>query len=263
MPTRAPRQAIALDREFTHAGATNPLAAFHTGISAALLVPLEAATAAVATPGMAAWKHPGFDELLFFWNNLPSDSRVEIFLPGLDVGYIALLRKPRHAPNTVQIVDDHTLVLEVEGATYLPVPDLGVERLAGLMTVKLPDTIKTGQLFKVDVLQMRAATGAIVGAFQLMIPVSKAARVYGREARILDVFEERLKLTPAASRWHPVLARQVDYFRARAKGLAEEAAEDCEVHPGEEGKARLRIILEKIKTENVGDWQVWYRIEKM
>ena len=244
-PTRAQ---AGPNRDFPRVAAATRLAMFHTGIAAALARPLASVTAAVATPGLAAWKHPGFDELLFFWNNLPPDSRVEIYLPGLDVGYIALVRMLRHAPDTVQIIDDHTLVLKAEGATYLPVPDLGLERLAGLLTVRLPDTIKTGQLFKVDVLQMRAATGVIVGAFQLMIPVSKAARIYAREARILDVFEERLRLTPAANRWHPILARQVDYFRARAKGLAEEAADECgHVPPGGGDGVRLRVIIEKIK----------------
>jgi hypothetical protein len=128
------------------------------------------------------------------------------------------------------------------------VPNLGPERIAGLLTVRLPDTIKTGQVYTVDVLQMRAPAGVIIGAFQLMIPVSKAARIYTREARILAVFEERLQLTPITNRWHPILAKQVDYFRARAKGLAEEAADECSQRPPDDGKGvRLRIILERIK----------------
>ena len=227
---------------------TARLSVFRTGIAAALTRPLDAVTAAAAVPGLSAWKHPGFDELLFFWNNLPPQSRVEIYLPGLDVGYIALLRSLRHAPDTVRIVDEHTLVLEAQGVSYLPVPNLGVERLAGLLTVRLPDNIKTGQLYKVDVLQMRAATGAIVGAFQLAIPVSKAARIYAREARLLEVFEERLRYTPARNRWHPILARQVNYFRARAKGLAEEAADECGAGDNGPGHGtRLRIVIEKVK----------------
>jgi hypothetical protein len=221
---------------------------FRTGIAAALARPLEGAIAAAATPGLAAWKNPGFDELLFLWNNLPPDSRVEIYLPSLDVGYIALLRTLRHAPDTVRILDDNTLILRPEGVTYLPMPNLGRERIAGLLTVKLPDTIKTGQVYKVDILQTRAPAGVIVGAFQLMIPVSKAARIYAREARILAVFEERLKLTPNTNRWHPILAKQVAYFGARAKGLAEEAADECSQRPPDDGKGvRVRVILERVK----------------
>jgi len=230
-----------------HATALTHISGFRTGIVAALARPLETVTTAVATPGLAAWKHPGFDELLFFWNNLPPDSHVEVYLPSLDVGYIKLLRTLRGAPDTVRILDDNTLSLKPEGVTYLPVPNLGMERIAGLLTVRLPDTIKTGQLYTVDVLQIRAAMGLIIGAFQLMIPVSKAARIYAREARILTVFEERLRLTPITDRWQPILAKQVEYLRARSKGLVEEAADECAQAPGTGEGARVRIIVEQIK----------------
>ncbi len=210
--------------------------------------PLEAVAAVAGAPGLAAWRHPGFDELLFFWNNVPHDSRVEVFLPSLDVGYITLLRTLRHAPSTVRIIDENTLLLTPSGVTYLPVPNLGTERIAGLLTVTLPTNIKTGQVFTIDVLQSRAPAGVIIGAFQLMIPVSKAARIYNREARILAVFEERLQLTPVTNRWHPILLKQVAYLRTRAKGLAEEAADECSQHPPGNGKRiRVRVIVEKIK----------------
>ena len=231
-----------------HAAERTELAGFHTGLAVALAHPLEAVAAVAGTPGLAAWRHPGFDELLFFWNNLPRDSRVEVYLPSLDVGYITLLRTLRHAPNTVRILDENTLLLTPDGVTYLPIPNLGADRIAGLLTVTLPDTIKTGQVFTIDVLQMRAPAGVIIGAFQLMIPVSRAARIYTREARILAVFEERLELTPATNRWHPILLKQVGYLRARAKGLAQEAADECSQRPPDNGKGvRVRVIVEKIK----------------
>lgn len=195
------------------------------------------------------WRHTGFDELLIFWNNLPPDSEVEIFLPGLDVDYVTILRTLRQAPRTVRSIDEHTLGLTPEGVTHLPIPNLGAQRLAGLLTIRLPDTIKTGQIFTVDVLQVRSPAGIVVGAFQLMIPVSKAAAIWAREARILDVFEERLKLTPASNRWHPVLARQVEYFRRRVRGLTAEAADECAEHPnsGDHGAIRARVIVDRIR----------------
>ncbi len=191
----------------------------------------------------------GHDELLIFWNNLPPESEVEIYLPGLDVDYVTLLRTLRHAPRTVRSVDEHTLRLVPEGVTHLPVPDLGPKRLAGLLTVRLPDAIKTGQVFTVDVLQVRGAAGLVVGAFQLMIPVSKAAAIWAREARVLAAFEERLALTPASNRWHPILERQVEYLRGRARGLAEEAANECAERQdeGEQAGVRLRVVLDRIR----------------
>jgi len=133
--------------------------------------------------------------------------------------------------------------------THLPIPDLGVERLAGLLTVRLPDTIKTRQVFTVDVLQVRSPAGIVVGAFELMIPVSKAAAIWAREVRVLDVFEERLKLTPVSNRWYPILVRQVEYFRGRVRGLTAEAADKCAERPddGEHAGVRLRVLLDRIR----------------
>src|SRR6266511_3894050 len=196
-----------------------------------------------------SWRHTGFDELLIFWNNLPPESEVEVYLPGLDVDYVTLLRTLRHAPRTVRSVDDHTLRLTPEGVTHLPIPDLRPERFAGPLTVRLPDAIKTGQVFTVDVLQVRSPAGVVVGAFQLMIPVSKARAIWARDVRILDVFEERLGLTPASNRWHPILERQVEYFRGRVRDLTAEAANECAERPGdgEQAGVRVRVILDRIR----------------
>ena len=52
------------------------------------------------------WKPTtGLDELVFFWNNLPKDSEVELFLPAANVEEIFNFRSLRHAPRTVKIVD--------------------------------------------------------------------------------------------------------------------------------------------------------------
>ena len=226
------------------------------GVNAAITAPLTNMLAfqpnlshvtLAAQPGLTTVKDPGFDELVFFWNNLPRDASVEVYLPSLDVEYVMFLRRLRRAPETVRVIDEHTLSLKVDGVTYLPIPNLGNDRVAGLLTVTLPDTISAGQIFTVDVLQMRAPMGMIVGGFQLMIPVSKAARIYAGEARLLAVFEERLSLTGPDNRWYPILFKQVEYLRARAKGLAEESAEECAQAPDDGKGVRTRVILEGIK----------------
>lgn len=224
-------------------------------MATALTTRMEMVTNTVTQSSMAAWRDPGFDELLFFWNNLPQDSRVEVYLPSLDVGYVSLLRTLRHAPQTVRILDDNTLSLTPVGVTYLPIPNLGGERVAGLLTVIMPDGVKAGEVYTVDVLQMRAPMGVILGAFRLTIPVSKAFRLYAHEARLLKVFDERLSLTPPENRWHPILVKQVEYFRARAQGMAEEAADECTPGPDDDKdndkRRRIRVILERIKVLDV------------
>jgi hypothetical protein len=156
-----------------------------------------------------------------------------------------LLRNLRRAPQTVRVVDERTLLLQPEGVTYLAIPNLGQDRVAGLLTVTLPDGVKVGEVYTVDVLQTRAVLGTVLGAFRLTIPVNKAARLYAREARVLAAFEERLKLTEPKNRWHPILFKQVEYLRARAQGLAEEAADECEPDGGK--GTRVRVMLERVK----------------
>jgi hypothetical protein len=217
-------------------------------------LPNEAANVTAAVPPAASStfgdpagsvRYPGFDELVFLWNNLPTTSKVEVYLPFLTAEYPWLVRELRRAPRTVRVADGNTLSLAVQGVSYLPIPNIGLERLPGLLTVTLPDGIKAGEVYTVDVMHMRPATGMILGGFRLTIPVKKAAQIYNRALRLLPVFEERLSLTPGTSRWYPILRRQVDYFRARALGLAQEAAQEC---CGDIGKGtRLRVILERIK----------------
>jgi hypothetical protein len=203
--------------------------------------------ASVVPLGASVPRHPSFDELVFFWNNLPGDSTVEVYLPSLDVDYVMLLRNLRRSPRTVLPIDEHRLTLKVQGVTYLPIPNVGQERVAGVLTVTLPDGIKAGEVYWFDVLQMRAPMGTILGAFRLTIPVSKAAHLYAREARLLEVFTERLKLTPPDSRWHAILGEQVGYFRARATGLAVETADERAQEPQDGKGNRVRVILERIK----------------
>jgi hypothetical protein len=169
-----------------------------------------------------------------------------VYLPSLDVDYLTLLRRMRQAPGTVGSLDEHTLLLTpAPGAvTFLPFPYLGQERIAGLITITLPDGIKAGQVYTVDVLQVRPATGATVGAFRLAIPVGKAMQLYEPETRLLEVFTERWAVTPPDSRWYPILTRQVDYFRDRVRALTTEAVEDCR---GDHEAPRVRVMLDRIK----------------
>jgi hypothetical protein len=84
----------------------------------------------------------------------------------------------------------------------------------------------------------------IVGGFRLAIPVKNAVGIYSSALRLLPVFEERLSLTGATSRWYPILRRQVEYIRARAIALTQEAAEEC---CEDQGKGeRIRVILERV-----------------
>jgi hypothetical protein len=205
------------------------------------------------------WKSTtGLDELVFFWNNLPEDAEVELFLPGANVEEIFNFRSLRHAPTTVKIVDSQTLRLFPTGTTYLPIARFWGDNLAGLLKVKLPPGIKKGQRFKIDVVQMRADEARTLGGFQLNIQVEKAIDLWEAERRKLDLFHKRLSIKPKTDRWWPILARQVEFMRARVRGLIELANEEqpeknpvdwkdpTEVQKGK----KVRVILEKIQILN-------------
>jgi hypothetical protein len=202
------------------------------------------------------WKPgTGLDELVFFWNNLPKNSLVEVYIPGIPVTDIFNYRSLRHAPKSVQIVNENTLRLLVEEITYLPIPPFYGDNLAGLITVQLPKGIKKGQRFKVDVLQMRSDETRVLGGFQLNIQVEKAIELFEQENRTLELFHRRLSLTPKDNRWLPIVQKQVEFIRQRAKGLVNLANEEQPSDPplqwsdpttNQMGQ-RLRVTLEKIQ----------------
>jgi hypothetical protein len=157
--------------------------------------------------------------------------RVRVAQPGA--------RRRHHARRGSSI---RVLVGEV---TYLPIPSTSLGRIAGLVSVTLPAGIKAGELYRLDVMHVRPATGMVLGGFRLSIPVRKAQQMYQRAAGLVSVFERRLAITPTTNRWHPILERQLEYFRARAIGLAQEAADECVDGTAKGG--RYRIIVERIR----------------
>jgi hypothetical protein len=212
------------------------------------------------------WKAgTGLDELAFFWGDLPEDSVVELYLPGLSVTDCVNLRNLRHAPGTVKFIDNHTLHMIPHGVTYLPVPPFWGDNLAGLITVRLPAGIKKGQHYHVDVLQMRSDEARVLGGFQLQIQVETSHDLYEAELRWLELFHQRLSLTPRSDRYRPVLEKQVAFARARARAFIELTnAEDQPEPPlvwtdpteSQRGQ-KIRVTLEKIQITD--DREPWFK----
>jgi hypothetical protein len=197
------------------------------------------------------WKPTdGLDELVFFWNKLPAEARIELYLPGINVEEILNYRNLRHAPATVKIVDSHTLRLFASGPTYLPIPPFWGDNLAGLVTIALPAGIRAGQKFLVDVVHMRSDRRQVLGGFQINIQVGKAKDLAQPEIRLLERFHQRLSLTPKSSRWRPILEKQVSFLRGRARGFVDQANnpdlkwEDPTEH--QQG-LKVRVVLERIQ----------------
>jgi hypothetical protein len=226
-----------------------------------------------ANEAKAAWQFDpdtwkagtGLDELAFFWNDLPENSVVELYLPGLSVTDCVNLRNLRHAPGTVKFIDNHTLHMVPNGVTYLPLPPFWGDNLAGLITVRLPAGIRKGQRYLVDVLQMRSDEARVLGGFQLQIQVEKSHDLHEAELRWLELFHQRLSLTARDDRFRPVLEKQVEFTRARAKAFME--LTNTEDHPqpplvwkdpttNQHGQ-KIRVTLEKIQV--IDDSEPWFK----
>lgn len=198
------------------------------------------------------------DELLFLWNDLPREARVEVYLPRINCEQIINLRHLRHAPGDVRFVNSHTLELTPDGVTYLPLPPTPGDHIAGIITVELPEGIRKGQQWQVDVVQLRGGERRTTGGFQLDIQVSRAEAIADAERRLLEVMHERLGRLAKTNRWYPVLRRRVETIRARAQALAEAAGlvwEDPTVwvdpddpkNPRPLAGEKVRVVLEKIQ----------------
>jgi hypothetical protein len=196
------------------------------------------------------WKPAeGVDELVFFWNNLPRQAIVDLYLPAASVTETVNYRNLRHAPSTVKIVNAQTLRLRVGGPTYLPVPPFWGDHLAGLITVTLPAGIKKGQQFTVDVLQMRSDTRRVLGGFQLKIQIEPAADLIAPERRLVELFKRRLALTPKRDRWRPIIERELALARQRGRAFADEAGDprSWDDAIGTERGQPVRVVLEQIQ----------------
>lgn len=200
----------------------------------------------------------GFDELMFMWNELPEQCEVELFLPNINCEHVINLRNLRHAPGDVKIIDSHRLKLTPGNITYLPLPPSKNGKVNGVVTIQLPEGIKKGQQWWVDVAQLRGAERRVVGGFRMDIQVSEAKQIADAERRLLEIMFERLSLTAKTHYWYPVLKHRVETIRARAQALAESAGiewidptvwvdpDDPDEPKPLEGP-KIRVVLEKIQ----------------
>ncbi|MEM7368199.1 MAG: hypothetical protein AAF587_06320 [Bacteroidota bacterium] len=206
------------------------------------------------------WTNPKgrIDELMILWGDLPSESKATLYFPRINCEQIINLRNLRHGPSDVQIVDSHTISCQTSGVTFLPLPPNQGTKIAGLITVELPDGIKKGQGWTVDVIQLRGGEQIVTGGFQMDIQVKIAEQIVANEIRFLSHSFDQLSLLPTTNRWHPVMKKRVEMMRGRAAALAESAGIDWAdptvyEHPDEAGNflpfegPKVRVVLEHIQ----------------
>jgi hypothetical protein len=195
------------------------------------------------------------DELMIDWGDLPHEADARLFLPSVAPERIISLRNLRHAPETVAAVADATLRLRVGGVTYLPLPPIDGDRIAGVLTVTLPEGVRAPSRYVVDVTHLRAGSTVRNGGFRVEIVVRKAAELAHSAATQVIRLHDQLAATPKGDRWRPVLEHRLRTERFRARGLAADAGidwEDPTVWTDENGVehpvrgAKIRVVLEQV-----------------
>ncbi len=207
---------------------------------------------------------PGFllnypDELMIDWGKTPPGSVAHIYWPQVNASKVLDLANRLYATHLLSASDAHTIDITVtHGVSYVPIPPGGSENLASLLTVDLPQTVRTGQEFNITVrristrrmkqeptppppppiqltnqaeqdtltgLKARVDIKAmrnwryVVGTFQVKIPVTTGEVMLRPELDTLAIMKWKLQHTAPNNRWYPVLTRYIEYIIDRIKGL--------------------------------------------
>jgi hypothetical protein len=92
------------------------------------------------------------DELMILWGDVPPGSTARIYWPQVSSAEVIALASWMYGVHPLTAADPHTIEVKTfKGATYVPIPEGTGPLYAGLFTIDLPQTVKTGQEFNVVV----------------------------------------------------------------------------------------------------------------
>jgi len=236
-----------------------------------------AVAGAVATqPGEARGV---YDELVIRWNNVPRDTIATLYSPDWSADEIlALAASLRPGPQVLSKVDSHTIACLVGDISYVPVPGQVQKPLPALMTLQLPQTVRVGQRFRVDVqqhsglrfLRTVASRGdfeghlpkretfvysqrKVLGAFRMTTVVGSGRALLAKLVRHLAVLRYIFQAIPPGDSWRPVFERYIHQLGQQVSGLGVDPAQvpasaDDPGIPGESvGGAELECYTGKVK----------------
>jgi hypothetical protein len=178
------------------------------------------ATRLTTLPGGAPRLAPERPDLLMIrWNDLPRDTRVTLYLPDVDAGDVLRLQARSSQARRLERVDAHTLLCLPGDVTYVPIPPGRARNVAALATLELPAGVRRGQWFHVTVHQISGPRRAVLGAFEIDVPVLGAAELLRPEIRQLSVLRHIARSLAVDDPWHAVFARYVSQSAARVRAF--------------------------------------------
>ena len=92
------------------------------------------------------------DELMILWGDVPPGSTAQIYWPGVASAEVIKLASWMYGVHPLTAADANTIEIKtIKGATLVPIPQGTDANFAGLFTIDLPQTMKTGQEFNIVV----------------------------------------------------------------------------------------------------------------
>lgn len=218
------------------------------------------------------------DELMIDWGDLPSGSRAQIYLPAVGADRVLELARELYTTRLLQRIDEHTLgcAAETDTVTYLPVPAGTGADHAGLLTVDIPEGVRRGELYQVQVRQLTRARARlkqptpgvepahtlepthvpqpglatasagrglsewrrVFGGFRVNIPVHTRGALLPGEERRLSILRYIAQAIPHSSRWYPIFVRYLEQLGGRVRGLGGDPGAVLPSPTGEWGPVR-------------------------
>jgi hypothetical protein len=163
-------------------------------------------------------KDTGLDELLIDWRNLPAATAATLTLSDVRADDVLALERARGGGGGLTRVDAETLGCRVGGATYVPIPPVDHD-VPALLTLTLPRGVRYGESYGALVQQIGGPERAVLGAFEIDIPVVEEAELLGPEQDALAVGRYAFTHRKDRDRWTPILERHLATVAARVDGF--------------------------------------------
>jgi murein tripeptide amidase MpaA len=188
------------------------------------------------------------DELVIRWRNLPQDTEASLYFPDWNADeVVALAGVLRPGPKSLSKIDSHTIACTVQDISYIPLPRRAQTAVPGLLTLDLPQSVRTGEQFEIDVQQHTGPTFRIsrprgwktkdrtaelslsrrkvLGAFRLTVAVKTGRPLLEKLVRNLAVLRYIFEAIPTTDSWHPVFARYIAQVAGQVSGLGVDLAQ--------------------------------------
>jgi murein tripeptide amidase MpaA len=183
-----------------------------------------------------------YDELVIRWRELPRETQASLYFPDWNADeVVALAAALRPGPQSLSKVDSHTVACTVQDISYIPLPGRIQTAVPGLLTLELPQSVRTGEHFEIDVQQhsgptfqvsrprgwkgedgtaeLNVSRRKVLGAFRLTVAVKTGRPLLEKAVRNLAVLRYIFQAIPTTDSWHPVFARYIAQLGGQVAGL--------------------------------------------